>query len=820
MSISRRTFLRAGATAYLGCIAAPSLLASAVQAFLPESSATTTCLLDKDWAYYRGSLVPWQVWRSQEIGVWESVTVPHCFNHYDACDPDVPAYRGPGWYRRDLCVENPFPGGRVLLQFEGAGQQTDVYIEDQLVGHHVGGYDEFVFDITEACSGKSHVQLSVLCDNGRDVERMPSDLSDFMLYGGLYRPVHLLYVPAISFEAVHSKVEYDVGGAAKVHVTGRLYAPESHGERASFRIRIYDPKQQTIHQERISKVQWSGEAELTSFEIAQPELWSPQSPLLYCCEVILESTDGNVMHSHRFGIWHTRFEQYGPFYLNGKRLLLKGTQRHEDHAEYAAAMPDDLIRKEMRLIKEMGANFVRLAHYQQSQLVLDLCDELGLFVWEELPWCRSGVGSEKFKEMGRRLLRTMIDQHRNHPSILMWGLGNEDDWPTEWHGDDREAIRSYMKELHDIAHQEDSTRFTSFRRCDFARDIPDVYSPSIWAGWYSGRYTEYRDALEQARKKVPYFLHVEWGADSHAGRHREDEDPAVDHVASGHGTAEEGFAYKPEGGSPRMSKDGDWSESYACDLFEWYLKTIEEVPWLAGVAQWIFKDFTTPLRVENPVPRINQKGVLTRDMTPKESYYVFQSYWSDKPMLRLYGHNWPVRWGRAGQQRRVRVYSNCEAVELFLNGESVGVRRRDPTDYPCAGLRWDIAFQVGENELRAVGRGIGISLEDSVKFFYETRQWGTPAQLSLLLVRSDQGKSTVRAELLDAQGVTCLDSREVIQFTLAGPGRLIDNLGTPEGSRTVQMCNGHSEISLEHRGAVVVGVSMEGVASAYLTVKT
>lgn len=811
--------MQAGAASCLGYLAAPSLLASAVQAFSAERPGAIAYRLDKDWEYYQGPLVPVQVWRSQEIAEWEQVIVPHCFNHYDACDPDVPAYRGTGWYRRKLHIENPFPGGRVLLQFEGAGQQAEVYVQDQLIGSHIGGYDEFSFDITEACSGRSDVQLSVLCDNGRDIERMPSDLSDFTLYGGLYRPVHLRYFPAISFEAVHTVVNYAVGEAAKIRITGRLYSPVRQSEKVSLRITIYDPKRQPVYQETIEKAQWSGETDLASFEIAQPEVWSPQSPSLYGCEVTLESSAGTVVHAHRFGVRHTRFEEYGPFYLNAQRLLLKGTQRHEDHAEYAAAMPDELIRREMQLIKDMGANFIRLAHYQQSQLVLDLCDELGLLVWEELSWCRSGVGSEKFKEMGRRLLRTMIDQHRNHPSVLLWGLGNEDDWPTEWHGEDHAAIRNYMKELHDIAHQEDSTRLTSFRRCDFASDIPDVYSPSIWAGWYSGRYTEYREALEQARKKVPHFLHVEWGADSHAGRHREDEDPAIEEILPGHGTAEKGFAYKPSGGSPRMSKDGDWSESYACDLFEWYLKTIEEVPWLTGAAQWIFKDFTTPLRVENPVPRINQKGVLTRDMTPKEAYYVFQSYWSDKPMLRLYGHNWPMRWGRTGQQRRVRVYSNCEAVELFVNGASAGVRQRNAEDFPCAGLRWDVSFHDGKNELRAVSRSTGSALEHSVNFFYETREWGRPARLSLSLLRSVPARSTVQAELLDAKGVRCLDSREVIQFSLAGPGRLIDNLGTPEGSRTVQMCNGHATISLQHQGPVVVGVSATGVEPAYLTIK-
>ena len=177
-----------------------------------------------------------------------------------------------------------------------------------------------------------------------------------------------------------------------------------------------------------------------------------------------------------------------------------------DHARYAAAEPDALIRTEMELIKAMGANFIRLGHYQQPKLVLDLCDELGLLVWEEVPWCRSGVGDEKWKNEARLMLANMIDQHFNDPSVLMWGLGDEDDWPGEYPGLDQAAIRSFMEEMNDLAHAMDSLRYTAIRRCEFARDIPDVYSPSIWAGWYSGVYTDYQSALEKGRESVKHFI--------------------------------------------------------------------------------------------------------------------------------------------------------------------------------------------------------------------------------------------------------------------------------------------------------------------------
>ncbi|SEB49006.1 glycoside hydrolase family 2 TIM barrel-domain containing protein [Terriglobus roseus] len=813
---TRRAFLAGSAALCATTLVSSKLAASGLEA-PSRTTAPAVTQLEKDWEFYQGPLEPWQVWHSEELVTWEPQTVPHCFNHYDACDPDSPAYRGSGWYRMKLKHANPYRNGRTMLLFEGAAQTSEVYLGTTMVGRHKGGYSEFAVDITEALKGAKDALLAVHCSNARDLDRMPSDLSDFTLYGGLFRPVHLVYLPALAIESIHSMPVWKPGEtAAVVSLSARLSGNEATAAAPiPFTIRFMESSGKVVAQQQVSKKPWHGEAELATLTIPGVQVWSPESPTLYQCEVTMGTGADTSVVTHRFGVRHAEFEVHGPFLLNGKRLLLRGTHRHEDGAGYAAAVPADQVREEFRLIKAMGTNFIRLAHYQQSQLVLDLCDELGLLVWEEVPWCRSGVGTASFQQHGKDTLTAMIDQHRNHPSVLMWGLGNEDDWPGELNGEDRDAIRRYMRELHELAHQLDPSRVTSYRRCDFARDIPDVYSPSIWAGWYGGRYTEYAASLEKARNSVPHFIHMEWGADSHAGRHAEDPDPALGTVATGKGTAEKGLDYKLTGGSQRMAKDGEWSETYACDLFDWYLKTSESTPWLTGTAQWVFKDFTTPLRVENPVPRVNQKGVITRDMQIKEGYYVFQSYWSKEPMLRLYGHSFPVRWGKAGQMRTARVYSNCGEVELFLNGKSVGKRKRDPKDFPCAGLRWEIAFAEGQNELRAVAREGGKALEDTVRFRYETRPWSKPAKLSLSTVTKRQGKTTVEAELVDSAGVRCLDSRAVVRFSLAGDGKLIDNLGTPDGSRVVQLANGRARITVQHQSRVVIGVSSDNVTAAY-----
>ena len=451
--------------------------------------------------------------------------------------------------------------------------------------------------------------------------------------------------------------------------------------------------------------------------------------------------------------------------------------------------------------------------------MLDLCDELGLLVWEEAPWCRAGVGDDKWKENTRSMLANMIDQHFNHPSVLMWGLGNEDDWPGEYPAIDKAAIRDFMQEMNELAHTTDPSRFTSLRRCDFARDIPDVYSPSIWAGWYSGVYTEYEDALKKERDRVRHFIHIEWGADSHARRHSEAPEMALAKVEASAGFDQAGPNDLPVNGAPHVSRDGDWSETYACDLFDWYLKVQETLPWLTGSAQWAFKDFTTPMRVENPVPRVNEKGVIERDMTKKEGYWVFQSYWAEEPMAHIYGHSWPIRWGAEDEPRIVKVYSNCPTAELFVNGESAGERQRNSQDFPAAGLRWMVKFKPGKNRLRVVAGKNGVTVTDKIEFEYQTTKWGKPVQLKVVEVARDADTATIEATLLDAGGVLCLDAKNSVRFSVAGCGRMIDNQGTTTGSRAVQLYNGRARITLQRNGgANDAGVTAEGVAPAFVTI--
>jgi beta-galactosidase len=330
-------------------------------------------------------------------------------------------------------------------------------------------------------------------------------------------------------------------------------------------------------------------------------------------------------------------------------------------------------------------------------------------------------------------------------------------------------------------------------------------------------YTEYKQASEEEFNKVKHFLHAEWGGDSHAGRHSENPDKALQAIATGKGADERSGDASLYGGAARVSKDGDWSESYICNLMDWHLKEQETMPWLTGTAQWVFKDFSTPVRPDNPVPYMNQKGLVERDLTPKEAYYVFQSYWASQPMAHIYGHSWPVRWGDDGEQKMVKVYSNGEEAELFVNGVSYGKKQRKSADFPAAGLRWNVVFRKGKNELKVVAHKGKAIVEDSLSFDYQVEKWSTPAKMTFQKITEENGIATLEVKLLDNNNVTCLDAANWVRFSLAGDGRLIDNQGTAAGSRLVQLSNGRAIIRVETKaGRSVAAVQSKGIPTVTL----
>tara|TARA_B100000809_G_scaffold63492_3_gene60214 strand:- start:14331 stop:16784 length:2454 start_codon:yes stop_codon:yes gene_type:complete len=733
----------------------------------------------------------------QTSNSWIPITLPHSWNSFDATDI-TPGYRRDGsWYKKNLEIENLEASKRYVLYFEGANITTKVYVNNQFAGEHVGGYLGFDIEITKFLKLQGKNEVLVRVDNAYNREIIPSQKADFFIFGGITRDVWLktrskeyiekvhINTPEVSTKMATTSVSVQVNGAIE-HLIGQ-----------KIKTTLLNPKGKkvTSKTQTIDKSNFDGSKLVLSLKtIRKPKLWSIENPQLYTVQVelLVENTVVDT-HVEKFGYRWFEFKDHGAFYLNGKRVLLRGTHRHEEHAGYGAAMPNELHKKDMQLIKDMGANFVRLAHYPQDPEIYKACDELGILVWDELSWCRGGIGNEKWKQNTTRLLKEMISQNKNHPSIILWSLGNEIYWlPDFENGDDREKINEYLTELNDLSHQLDPSRPTGIRKYYEGADLVDVFSPSIWAGWYSGAYTNYEKAVASAMKKYKSFLHVEYGGSSMVGRHSEN---PID--GQGQVNPDEWEEAVNQVAVKNIAKFGDWSENYIVDLFDWHLRISETTENFVGNAQWAIKDFGTPLRPTNDIPYINQKGLVDRAGVPKDAYYVFKSYWSDEPFCYIESHTWTERSGPEGLERNISVYSSCEEVQLIHNGNKLEKKTKDINDFPASGLNWDVNFEKGTNELISLGYKKGkLIATDTLNVTYSFEQNESPKELVLSHSFLENGNILIEALAIDKKGRRCLDYEDRVYFQCLQGGKTLTGYGTPTKSESIKMANGRAAIEV------------------------
>lgn len=753
--------------------------------------------LNEGWKYLESSAPYDQV---KALDFVTEVTLPHCWNATDAVDP-IPGYRRDGsWYKKSLTMSSISTDLSYKLYFEGANLQTKVYVNGKECGQHVGGYVGFDVDVTGALrQGDNDVMIYVT--NAVDREVIPSQKSDFFIYGGITRDLWLKMAPKSNFEDFYPTIthkgdhKFDVKLDLKLKNDGATYAVtiKKNGET------------------KLEKDFLDANLILTDFEAA--DLWSIDEPHLY--EVtVTEKKNDKIKYSQTktVGFRYFEFKEKGAFYLNGKRTIIRGTHRHEEHAGLGAALSNELHYADMKSIKEMGANFVRLAHYPQDPEVYKACDQLGLLVWDELPWCRGGLGNEAWQANSKRLLKEQIYQNMHHPSIITWSMGNEMYWDEDFEGGGAiEPLKVFLKELCDISKAIDPTRPTSIRKFYEGAEIVDLFSPSIWAGWYRGKYGEYKEALEDSRQKYPRFVHMEYGCSAHKGRHDENELS----ISIDGGWEEDPSKF----GINNMAKNGTWSETYAVDLFDWHLHVSENLEWFTGNAQWAFKDFGTPLRPENPIPYINQKGIMDREGRPKDAWYVFRSYWDDKkPFAYIQSHTWTERFGKAGESKYIRVYSNCQSAELFLNGKSLGKKKRELSKFPAHGLVWKVKFESGKNTLSCIAQNPSGEVKDEVVINYNTQEVGNPAEIKMT---SEPAGDLIKvtATVVDSKGSICQNYMQPVYIDVNGGAQLIADRGTSDGSRIIEPMNGRVSFYVIPSAELssVIEVRNQDFKGAYLT---
>ena len=720
---------------------------------------------------------------------WVAINLPHSWNSQDATDNNPGYRRSASWYKKDLLIPNIDSNNVYQLYFEGSNITTKVYVNGKEAGGHIGGYIGFTIDITEFINNGNN-EVLVRVDNSYNIDIIPSQKSDFFIYGGITRDVWLQSMAKDHIDNIKISTPKVSEKSASLVVIASVKSTKKPIE-FSYSAQLINPKGKVV---TTKKGTISSSTTTIAFnDIKNPELWDVNAPNLYTVSVsLLENGKVTDRVNDKVGFRWFEFKDNGPFFLNGKRVLIRGTHRHEEHAGVGAAMSNDQHRKDMESIKEMGANFVRLAHYPQDPEIYKACDELGLLVWDELPWCRGGLGTEVWQNNTKNMLGEIINQNYNHPSIIIWSLGNEMYWLPDFQGgDNTEKMNYFLKELNDIAHKLDPSRKTAIRKFEDGAKIVDVFSPSIWSGWYSGSYKSYKTAIDKYKLDYKHFIHAEYGGDSQVGRHSEK-------PINGEGIFPEGWEEAiVQGKGGNIAQIGDWSESYIVDLFDWHLNVSENDPTFVGNIQWAFKDFGTPLRPEDDIPYMNQKGLVDRNGNPKDAYYVFKSYWSDKPFTYIESHTWTERQGPKDLVRVLNVFSNCPKVEFFHNGVSLGEKVRNIKSYPACGLTWDVNFTDGKNTLVAVGTtNDGKKVTDTIDVNYRFTKNEAATGLVLSSEKLKNGNYLVTAIAVDKNNLRCLDYEDRVYFQCLSGGQTLKNQGTPTGSESIKMSNGKAAIEV------------------------
>lgn len=744
--------------------------------------------LNEDWLYLENNSD--DLSEIKNATNWIPVNLPHTWNSEDATDAHVGYRRDASWYKKNISIKAINSNVLHQLYFEGANISTQVYINGKDAGGHIGGYIGFNIDISEfITSGDNEILVRV--DNAYNPEIIPSQKSDFFIYGGITRDVWLLKTPKKHIANLKITTPLVSINQATLQINALVENLENNSN-LNLKAELFSPLGEKVATQTIAVT--NAETAIDFETIKNPELWDIEHPNLYEVKVSLIKNNKIIdVLTDKIGFRWFEFENNGPFYLNGKRVLLRGTHRHEEHAGVGAAMTNKQHRADMESIKEMGANFVRLAHYPQDPEIYKACDELGLLVWDEIPWCRGGIGNDVWQKNTKNQLKEMINQNYNHPSIIIWSLGNEMYWLPDFEGgDDIEKMNIFLSELNELSHQLDPARKTAIRKYYEGANIVDVFSPSIWSGWYSGSYKSYQKAIDTYKPKYKHFLHAEYGGSSHVGRHTENPITGEGQINS-EGWEEAIIQTKVA----NIAQIGDWSENYIVDLFDWHLRISETDSTFVGNIQWAFKDFGTPLRPENAIPYMNQKGLVDRNGHPKDAYYVFKSYWATKPFTYIESHTWTERQGPEHLARTLSVYSNCNEVEFFHNGKSLGIKQKDINAFPASGLTWDVNFTSGKNSLKAVGIvSAGDNVSDKIEVNYRFNKNDAAKALTLDYEKLENGNYLVTALAVDASGLRCLDYEDRVYFQCLSNGRLLKNQGTPSGSDIIEMANGKASIEV------------------------
>lgn len=581
----------------------------------------TTTLLDTGWTFIKSAANAAEA----AAASGEAVALPHTWNAVDGQDGGNDYHRGTCWYVRQL--EKPETEVESWLEFAGAAMTAEVYLNGEKLARHEGGYSTFRVNLTEHLSETNVLAVSV--DNS-DNDRVYPQKADFTFYGGLYRAVKLICVPKVHFELGYC-------GAPGIKVTPVV---DLGNKSANVTVETWQVGEGAVTVTAAGQTQTvtptDGHAQAV-FTIENVRLWDGlDDPYLYTASASLPSGD---MVSTRFGCRKFEIDPQKGFLLNGRSYPLRGVSRHQDRKGAGNALTPEMHREDMTIIRELGANTLRLAHYQHAQEFYDLCDENGIIVWAEIPYITMHMTNGRANTLSQ--MKELVVQNYNHPSIAVWGLSNEITAASAVNEDLLENHRA----LNDLCHKLDTTRPTTMADVFMLEiespilEIPDVNSYNLYFGWYLGELEQNDEFFDEYHEKYP--------------------DRAI-------GFSEYGADANPQYQSATPEK-GDYTESYQCVYHEHMLAMIEARPWLWATHVWNLFDFAADGRDEGGKHGENQKGLVTFDRKlKKDAFYLYKAAWNKtEPFVHLCGSRYV---DRAEDVTEIKVYSNQSEVSLYVDG--------------------------------------------------------------------------------------------------------------------------------------------------------
>ena len=591
--------------------------------------------INKDWLFTKNNqAIPTSLPKD-----WESIDLPYTWNGKDGQDGGNDYYRGTCYFAKELPISS-FEENKVnYIQFDGVNSSCDVYFNGEKLFSHDGGYSTFRVPLKDI---KESNLLVVAVDNSIN-DRVYPQTADFTFYGGIYRDVSILSVEKNHFEL-------DYYGTPGIKVT-----PSINGSDANVNIEAYANgtiQFNIIDKKKIIATQTiTGNNPSVDLTINNVHLWNGTiDPYLYTAEAILLDGENEIDKvSTRFGCRTFKIDPNKGFILNGKEYPLRGVCRHQDRPGIGNALLYEHHKEDIDLICEVGANTIRLAHYQHAQAFYDLCDEKGLVIWAEIPYISRHMPNGLDNTISQ--MKELIIQNYNHPCIVTWGLSNE----ITLNGASDESMVNNHRILNDLVHKLDKTRLTTMAvvtMCDPSSEyvqIPDVVSYNHYFGWYGGTTSMNGEWFDKFHKDYPNI--------------------AV-------GLSEYGCeALNWHTSTPTQ---GDYTEEYQAYYHEELIKQISTRQYIWATHLWNMFDFAADARAEGGENGMNHKGLVTFDRKyKKDAFYAYKAWWSKEPVLHICSKRYI---DRVEDKTKVTIYSNQDEVELFANGVSVG--KQSKGEYP------------------------------------------------------------------------------------------------------------------------------------------